>query len=69
MEEKYIGRGFQMNFASLIGKTIEEAQNEYGFIRVVSQDGKEFMLTMDNRPDRVNVIVVNGRITAIDGFY
>ena len=46
------------------GKTLEEATkyaNDGGFTtRVVEEDGKPFMLTMDFRSDRLNFRVLNG---------
>lgn len=33
--------------------------------RVVSEDGKTGMITMDHRPDRLNFTVVDGKITGV----
>ena len=54
-----------------VGKTLEEAKKyaeEGGFtVRIVEQDGKSFVLTMDAKSDRLNFRVLNGYITDVYG--
>jgi len=38
-------------------------------IRVLSENGRSFVLTADRRGNRVNVDVVDGRVSRIDGIY
>ena len=68
-----------MSTQDLVGLTQEEAEkflddNEVIqddqriiVVRVVAEDGEEFMTTMDFREDRVNVEVENGKITKVRG--
>ena len=56
----------------IIGKTVEEATafvRRVVKIRVIEQDGVKNMLTGDMRTNRMNVVVENGLITSIDGYY
>jgi hypothetical protein len=54
-----------------IGKTIDEAKKyaeEGGFIiRIVEEDGKSFMLTMDFITNRLNFRVRGGYVTDVYG--
>ena len=54
-----------------VGKTLEEAKKyaeDGGFtVRIVEQDGKSFVLTMDAKSDRLNFRVLNGYITDVYG--
>ena len=56
---------------SAIGNTVEdvskEAERTGWSIRVMKQDGKNCIGTCDYRPGRINVAVVEGRITEIIG--
>lgn len=58
-----------INTDGLIGMTIEEASAaaiDRGLtLRVMRQDGEDLMGTADFRPNRVNVEVTEGRVTAI----
>lgn len=69
-------------FQALIGKTVAEAQawlkanptpspdhpgTNVTMVRPIRIDGEDQLMTMDLRGDRVNVVVVNGKITEIDG--
>ena len=47
--------------SSCIGKNPKEVEGEW---RIVSQDGIPFAVTMDFRPNRKNLTVVNGIVTA-----
>ena len=53
----------------LVGLTEEEATaeaEERGWIlRVVRRDGEDLAVTMDFRPNRVNVEVTDGEVTAV----
>lgn len=54
-----------------VGKTIDEAKKyaeEGGFtVRVVEEDGKSFMLTMDVKSDRLNFRIRGGYVTDVYG--
>ena len=54
-----------------VGKSLEEAKKyaeEGGFVtRVVEEDGKSFVLTMDAKSDRLNFRVKGGYITDVYG--
>ena len=52
----------------LIGLTIEEAIEIYPNIRVVKINGNPLVCTMDYRIDRLNVEVVDRKISIIQGF-
>jgi len=56
---------------SAIGNTVdqvsEEAKRTGWSIRVMKQDGKNCMGTCDYNPSRINVAVVDGKITEIMG--
>ena len=55
--------------AVLVGLTqaqAEEAAADHGWtIRVIRLDGQDRPMTMDYRPDRVNVAVTDGNVTAV----
>jgi hypothetical protein len=53
----------------LIGRTVPDAKRIYPDIRVVVRDGQQLPVTMDYRPDRINVETRNGVITKVVGFY
>jgi len=36
-----------------------------GLVRVIERDGQSLPMTMDFREDRMNVVVADGRITAV----
>jgi hypothetical protein len=38
-------------------------------VRVIARDGQRFNLRADFRPSRINVEVVDGRVTKVDGVY
>lgn len=46
-----------------IGKTIEEVKSEVAEVRVVAEDGNNFAVTMDFKPERLNVVIEKGVIT------
>lgn len=54
-----------------IGKTLEEAKKyaeDGGFIiRIVEENGKSFILTMDFRTDRLNFRIKDGYVTDVYG--
>ena len=55
-------------YESLIGKTVEDAEQISGkIIRVVAEDGQRYVLTMEFRMDRLNVELVEGLISAVKG--
>jgi len=60
-----------MNFTDLIGLSVPDAEQKCknaGFrMRVIKKDGEELIKTMDHRTDRINVEVVGGKVTAVDG--
>lgn len=70
--EKLINKKTQMfNPLEIIGKTIAEANaicegNGYT-MRVMEEDGEALMGTCDLRSNRVNVAVVNGNVTRLQG--
>ncbi len=47
----------------LIGLTYEEAKQFNYDMRVYCEDGENYMLTMDFKPNRINVEITNGLIT------
>ena len=53
----------------IIGKTIEEAVSVAAIqglsVRVMKQDGREYMGTCDLRSDRINVAVVDGKVALV----
>ena len=54
---------------TLVGKSLEEARawaspNNLS-LRVVRQDGKSVIITMDLRGDRVNVAIVKNMVTEV----
>jgi hypothetical protein len=53
----------------LIGKTLEEgkayAESIGCTLRVTKKDGEGMMVTMDFRPNRINVAIVNNIITEV----
>jgi len=53
---------------SVVGMTKAEIQSNSD-IRIVEEDGEGRELTCDYRPSRTNVIVENGVVVKIDGFY
>lgn len=58
--------------AAVLGKTVVKAKAAIpdGYtIRVIEEDGEEFMVTMEKRNNRINVVVKKGIITKIDGVY
>ncbi|UTC28954.1 hypothetical protein MARCHEWKA_04420 [Brevundimonas phage vB_BpoS-Marchewka] len=56
------------DFSALIGLTIQEAEAlTGGLVRATMRDGRPQIGTCDYRLDRINVSVVDGRITAAGG--
>lgn len=57
--------------SDIIGLTIAEAAAKYPThtFRAVAIDGKPQIVTMDLRSNRINVILVNGHISAVKGIY
>jgi hypothetical protein len=43
-----------------LGKTLEEVNQMCSTVRVMTEDGEHFVLTMDYRPERLNVELENG---------
>jgi hypothetical protein len=49
---------------------LRSAADERGVqIRVITRDGKSFLVRADRRPNRVNVDVAGGRVTGVRGVY
>jgi hypothetical protein len=59
------------DFEDLVGLTVEAAEENLstkGFVlRVTEEDGRSGAITMDIRDDRLNVAVVDGKISQIFG--
>jgi hypothetical protein len=57
----------------LIGKTLPEARGMLGLkqmtVRVVIEDGKDLLVTMDHRTNRVDVEIRDGRIVRVVGLH
>ena len=53
----------------MIGMTIDEAtslaEGSQLIVRIVEQDGESFMVTMDFRTNRVNLVIENGVVTRV----
>lgn len=54
---------------SILGKTLNEALQIYSNLRIVKNNNKNEIITMDFCEDRCNIIIKNDRIIDIDGFY
>jgi hypothetical protein len=56
-----------MNKEKLIGKTFKEAQEMLRncVYRIVSQDGENYMLTMDYNINRYNLSLIKGVVTEV----
>jgi hypothetical protein len=57
----------------LKGMTVEQAENTKKFenytFRVLEKDGQSFSVTMDNKKNRINVVIKNDRIVEVVGIY
>lgn len=53
----------------LLGKTFHQAMKLYSNLRIVKEDDKNSMITLNFCQDRCNVVIKNNIITEIDGFY
>ena len=53
----------------LLGKKYDDAIKLYSNLRIVKQDNKAKVVTMDYCKERCNIEVNNKIITKIDGFY
>ena len=53
----------------LLGKSYREAEKIYGNLRIVKQDNKCKIITLDFCEHRCNVEIKNDIIVKIDGFY
>ena len=51
----------------IIGKTIPEAKNIYSNIRVVAENGVSEIITMEMQYYRINVTVLDGKISSFAG--
>lgn len=58
----------EFNQNQLIGLTIEEAREIYENIRIVKINGNPLVCTMDYNTKRLNVEVVDRKISKIQGF-
>jgi hypothetical protein len=54
---------------AVLADLVASAEAENVRIRVLSENGRGFVLTADRRANRVNVDVVDGRVSRIDGIY
>jgi len=61
------------NHADLVGLTeadlAERADAADLHVRVISRDGHGLALTADRSPNRINVALVEGRVSRVDGAY
>jgi hypothetical protein len=57
----------------LVGRSVREARGpalRHGCsVRVVERNGHNIVITLEKRPDRIDVVVVDGKIARIDGVY
>jgi hypothetical protein len=53
----------------ILGKTFHEALKLYSNLRIVKDDDKCSIVTLNFCEDRCNVVIKNNIITEIDGFY
>jgi len=53
----------------ILGKSYREAEKIYGNLRIVKQDNKCKIITLDYCEHRCNVEIKNEIIVKIDGFY
>jgi len=53
----------------ILGKSLIEAQKCYNNLRVVENNDKSIIITMEYCKDRCNVIIKNDKIIDINGFY
>jgi hypothetical protein len=53
----------------ILGKSFNEALKFYSNLRVVKNNDKNLIITMDYCKDRCNVIIKNDKIIDINGFY
>lgn len=53
----------------LLGKTFHQAMKLYSNLRIVKEDDKNSMITLNFCQDRCNVVIQNNIITEIEGFY
>ena len=62
-------QSYNIDPTQLVGKTLEEgkvyAESQGCTIRVTSKDGEGMMVTMDFRPNRINVSIVKNVITGV----
>ena len=73
MEDKYLLARAQEDVLRhlLVGKSIEHARNLLGemdsklYIRVVRENGVDYIVTMELNPNRINVHVENAVITEV----
>lgn len=47
----------------------DQARAEGFVVRVLPEPGERVLITRDRRPHRINVRVVDGHVTAVDGVY
>jgi hypothetical protein len=47
------------------GAAASHAAEHGGLVRVIERDGQPLPMTMDFRADRMNVVVADGRVTAV----
>lgn len=56
-----------------MGMTVDEAKNAVqqrgDSFRVVEEDGRVFMVTQDYRFRRLNVVVNNGKVSQVKGYF
>lgn len=52
-----------------VGEATRQARDAGCDLRVVVEDGKPLAATSDFRPDRIDVVVTDGKVEKIDGLY
>ena len=56
-------------YKSLIGKTFNEAKKEYYNLRIIKENNLSKTITLEYCKDRCNIVIKNGIIIDIKGFY
>ncbi len=48
----------------IIGKSLKEIKKKFGLVRVTRLNGDSFIVTMDYKPNRLNVEIVGNKVVA-----